>query len=84
MTQMEFRNYEKILQQKTFVIYPTPDGLDSGNNKFDLLDDSKTHLTVHNTVTNKDYMVPLILVEFANPGVLRLTRETKPFNGSFV
>jgi hypothetical protein len=84
MTQAEFRDYEKILQQKPFVLYPTPDGLDSSNNKFDLVDDSKTHLTIHNTAINKDYVIPLILVEFANPGVLRLTRQTKPFNGSFV
>jgi hypothetical protein len=84
MTQNEFRKYIQILQQKPFVLYPTPEDMDANNNKFEYVDDDQTHVQLRNPVLNKDYSLPLVLVEFANPGVLRLTRETKKFNGSFV
>lgn len=81
MTQDEFRKYIPVLETKPFVLHPPPEGFNAGNNKFEYVDCNATHVEVRGA--GNDYKVPLVLVEFANPGLLRLTRATKKFNGSF-
>jgi hypothetical protein len=87
MEQAEFQKYIPTLEQKSFSIYPAPQ--ESNNTvwvykKFVYRDDSPTHITIEDTETHKTYLVPLALVEFANPGILRLIRVVAPSNGSFV
>ena len=43
-------------------------------NSFVYVDDELTHVKIRNSITEKVYDLPLVLVEFANVGVLRLSR----------
>jgi hypothetical protein len=86
--QADFAKYIPILQEKPFIIYPTPQG--PGNSvvwhakKLIYRDDTSTHVIVEDVATQKVYQLPLALVEFANTGILRLTRVVGPSNGSFI
>lgn len=88
MEQKEFLKYVDILKAEPFSIYPTIVGPDKRIlwhlKKFTYVDDSLTHVIVQDAETQKNYELPLALVEFANRGVLRLTRGVSPINGSFV
>lgn len=88
MEQKEFLKFIDILKAEPFAIYPAPAGPDQRINwrlkKFTYVDDSPTHVTIQDVETEKNYDLPLALVEFANRGVLRLSRSVAPWNGSFV
>jgi len=88
MEHKEFLKYVDILQVEPFAIYPTITGPDKRIlwhlKRFTYVDDSPTHVTIQDTETQKNYDLPIALVEFANRGVLRLTRGVSPWNGSFV
>jgi hypothetical protein len=84
MEHKDFLKYVDILRQKSFGLYPNPKNLHSGQNNFTYVEDDPTHVKIQNTTTQKIYDLPLVLVEFANVGVLRLTRAVESFNGSFV
>jgi hypothetical protein len=88
MDQQEFVKYIEILKSEPFAIYPPPAGPDQRINwrlkKFTYVDDSPTHVAIQDIETQKIYDLPLTLVEFANKGVLRLSRSAAPWNGSFV
>jgi len=88
MEQKEFLKFIEILKAGPFSIYPTPVGPDQCVRwylkRFAFVDDSPTHVTIQDTETQKNYDLPLVLVEFANRGVLRLTRVVSPWEGSFV
>ncbi len=88
MEQKEFVKFVDILKREPFAIYPTPTGPDKRVlwhlKKFSYVDDSPTHITIQDVETQKNYDLPLALVEFANPGVLRLSGPVSPWNGSFV
>ena len=89
---MKFEDFVKlyvdILKREPFLLYPPPEGPDKRINwrlrKFTYVDDSPAHVTIQDVETQKNYELPLALVEFANPGVLRLSRAVIPWNGSFV
>ena len=88
MEQKDFLKYVDILRAEPFAIYPTITGPDKRIlwhlKKFTYVDDSLTHVVVQDTETQKNYDLPLALVEFANRGVLRLLRSVSAWNGSFV
>jgi hypothetical protein len=84
MTHEEFKNYIGVLQQKPFAIYPMPEGFDDISNKWEYREASTTHAIIFNIAKDKASLVPIVLVEFVNPGVLRLSRRVTPLNGSFV
>jgi hypothetical protein len=88
MDQKEFVKYLEVLKDRAFSIYPSPGGPDQTVNwrtkKFIYVDDSPTHVTIQDVNTQKNYDVPLALVEFANRGVLRVLRPMSVWNGSFV
>ena len=88
MDQKEFVKFVDILKAEPFAIYPTPTGPDQRIKwylkRFTYVDDSPTHVTIQDTENQKAYDLPLVLVEFANRGVLRLCRAVSPLNGSFV
>jgi hypothetical protein len=77
MNDEEFRKYVNILQSGLFVLYPNPEHMDSSD-RFEFIGFTETHAFIKRTRDNKQYSLPLVLVEFANPGepvVLRLTRR---------
>jgi hypothetical protein len=88
MEHKEFLKFIEILKLEPFAIYPTITGPDQRIKwhlkRFTYVDDSPTHVMIQDTDTQKNYDLPLTLVEFANRGVLRLTRAVSPWNGSFV
>ncbi len=88
MTKEEFEHYWPLLSAKPFSIYPAPKGPDGSKNwnlaQFTLHSVSNTHVTIIEVDTETSYLVPLALVEVANPGVLRVTRQRAAYNGSFV
>jgi hypothetical protein len=91
MTQQEFQKYVPILQQEPFTFYPAVDtsampsrAHEWYTKRFRYAGDSETHVIVEECVTSKTYYIPLVLVEFANPGILRLTRALKPDNGGLL
>ena len=88
MDHTDFLNYIDILKQQPFSLYPAPQGPDLNVNwrlkKFTYVSDSPTHAAIQDPETEKTYELPLVLVEFANRGVLRLTRQVISFEGSFV
>jgi hypothetical protein len=88
MDHKDFPKYIEILKQEPFRIYPPPQGPDQTilwhSRKFVYVDYSPTHIIIQDAETQKSYDLPLVLVEFANRGVLRLTRSISPWNGSFV
>jgi hypothetical protein len=81
MTRSEFSDYVPILQDESFALYPAPKSI---FNRFTYVENSSTHVTIEGTSDRKQYELPLVLVEFANHGILRLTREVQPRNGSFI
>lgn len=89
MTQDEFQKYIGVLDQKPFSLYPSPQVPESQAQewyarKYVYVSDSLTHVTIKDAASQKTYQIPLVLIEFANPGLLRLTRQVKPYNGDFV
>jgi hypothetical protein len=89
MNERNFTLYVEVLQQKPFVLYPAIEvsatqAADWYDKKFAYISNSETHVTIEDIQSHKSYLIPLALVEFANPGVLRLTRAVKPWNGGFV
>ena len=84
MTISELKQYLPVLLQRPFALFPEPAGIDPSNNRFTLLDYDPTHVRLQNVNTQVEYLLPLVLVEFANPGVLRLMRAVRAFNGSFI
>ena len=84
MNEQEFALYIPTLNQGPFSLYPPLCGYDRRKNSFVYVDHDRTHVTIKSIVTNNEYILPLVLIEFANPWVLRLTRNVKIFNGSFV
>lgn len=82
MDSKQFGEYIDILQKRPFALHPAPGGIDF--NRFTYVDDDSTHVRLENERTKKRYQLPLVLVEFANEGVLRLTRTVEAFNGGFV
>ena len=89
MTQNDFQKYVPVLNQKPFSLYPAPEVAPSQaaewyERKFTYVTDSETHVTIKDAASQKIYQIPLVLIEFANPGLLRLTRQVKPYNGDFV
>jgi len=89
---MEHNQFLKYLDlvKEPFALYPSPKGTDQRQNiefmtrKFLYVDDNPTHVKIQDLTTKKIYDLPLVLIEFVNPGVMRLTREVAPWNGSFV
>jgi hypothetical protein len=90
MEHKDFLKYLDILKDKPFSLYPPPQGKDENQNghlraaKFSYVDDTPTHVIIADNATSKTYHIPLVLVDFASPGILRLTRQLEPWNGSFV
>ncbi len=88
MESKDFQKYIPILKQLDFAIFPAPEGPNKTipwpSKKFSFVDDSPTHVTIQDAETHKSYELPLVLVEFANPGVLRVSRQIRAWNGSFV
>jgi hypothetical protein len=78
----EFAEHVEILQHRPFSLWPEPEGI--AVNRFEYVDDSPTHVRLKNVETGKVYQLSLTLVQFANDGVLRLTRKVEVFNGGFV
>ncbi len=56
MTHEEFKNYIGVLQQKPFVIYPTPESLDDVSNKWEYREASTTHVTIFNIAKDKSFV----------------------------
>jgi hypothetical protein len=83
MDAKEFQKYIIVLQAKEFSLYPCPDGMNSFD-RFEYVNDDGLHLVVRHVKSSKEYHIALAVIEFANPGVLRLIRQMKVFNGSFV
>lgn len=86
---MEHKDFEKYrhLLQRRFKLYPNPSGPVGEvwySKEFELSDDSPTHLTIRDLETRKTYALPLVLIEFISPGLIRLTREIKIADGMFV
>jgi hypothetical protein len=85
----DFLKYLEIVKEP-FAIYPAPQGNNQTENqhfrtaRFSYVDHSPTHVRVTDIKTEKSYDLPMVLVEFVNPGVMRLTRAVAPLNGSFV
>ncbi len=88
MNHTDFLVYLGILEEKPFSIYPPPTGPDKTKAwhlaKFTYVDHSRTHVKIKEEATDKIYDVPLVLVEFASLGVLRVSRQMIAYNGSFV
>jgi hypothetical protein len=82
MNNKDFLIYIPILQEKPFELYPAPKGID--NNRFTYIDDEPTYIKIEHISTHKTYALPLAVVEFATPGVLRVSREVVARNGSLV
>lgn len=84
MEHKDFLTYLEILKAKAFKLFPCPKNMRADQNSFVYVDDEPTHVKIQNTITQKVYDLPIVLVEFANVGVLRLSRVIEAFNGSFV
>ena len=90
MEHKDFLCYLDILKDQPFSLYPCPQGTDQNQNghfraaKLIYVDDNPTHVKIQDVKTQKTYDVPLVMVEFVNPGVVRLARQLAPWNGSFV
>ena len=87
MTRKNYFEYA-ALTREPFVLYPPPKGPDHTIKwqfkKFIAVGDNETHAKIQDIESEKIYDLPLVLIEFVNPGVMRLTREVSPWNGSFV
>ena len=84
MTHDEFIQYLSVVKQGPFALLPDPKGIDRGENRFVYANDNLTHVIIQSVSTQNQYHLPLVLIEFINPGVVRLAREVSVFNGSFV
>jgi len=92
MDQKDFAKYVPVLCEKPFSLYPLPEvggttdvvATEWYERKFTYVIDSPTHVTIEDVQSHKTYLIPLALVEFANPGMLRLTRSLKVWNGGLV
>ena len=84
MTFEDFKAYIPILEEKPFELFPAPQGMGPQTNKFVYADADPTHLKIQNAGSGKEYSLPLVLIEFASVGVLRLTRAVVPRNGNLV
>ncbi len=88
MTKAEFQQYWPVLKREPFCIYPKPIGPDQNKNfgliKFTVLNLSETHVSLVEAEGQTGYELPLAVVEFANTGVLRVTRQLYVVNGTFV
>jgi hypothetical protein len=91
MTQQDFQKYIGVLKAAPFTLYPAVDMSSIPSRapawigkQFKYVDDSEAHVIIQDTASDKTYYIPLVLVEFANPGVLRLTRALKPDNGNLL
>lgn len=89
MEQKDFLKYLDLVKEP-FALYPSPQSPDGNQNtyfrtaKFVYVDDNQTHVQIQDVKTQKTYDLPLVLIEFVNPGVMRLTRQVAAWNGSFV
>jgi hypothetical protein len=89
---MKHKDFLKYLdlEKEPFALYPPPQSPEGTQNvhfksaKFIYVDDGPTHVKIKDTKTDKVYDVALVLIEFVNPGVMRLNREVAAWNGSFV
>jgi len=84
MKPKDFEKHIPVLEERPFELYPAPKGLDMNKNKFQYADYTDTHVTLVSTATSKIYCLPLSVVDFANPGILRLSREMTVRNGGFI
>jgi len=84
MTHDEFMQYHSIIKQDAFRLIPDPDGIDRRDNNFVYADDNRTHVIIKGVATQNQYHLPLVLVEFISPGVVRLTRKVKADEGNLV
>jgi hypothetical protein len=90
MDHKEFLQYMNILKERPFALYPVPKGVDEMQNgylraaKYNYVDDTPTHVIIQNDVSSKSYHIPLLLIEFINPGWMRLKRELTPVNGDLL
>jgi hypothetical protein len=84
VTRLDFEPYIRLLMDHVVQLYPLPKGFNSDHANFTYVDVDQTHLKLKQHTSDKEFLVPLALVEFANPGLVRMTRDIKPFNGSFV
>jgi len=89
MEHKDFLKYLDLIKKpNVFALCPEPKGPDSNTrwkvNEFLYAGDNLTHVKIQHLETDKVYDLPLVLVEFVNPGVMRLTRQVEPWNGSFV
>jgi hypothetical protein len=91
--QQELQKYLSILSREPCGLYPTPEGMDEAENRFRYVRFTATHLIIENIAGASDHLstagtykinLPLALIEFVNPRVLRLTRPVRAYNGSFV
>jgi len=89
MERKDFLKYRDLIKKpKVFSLYPEPKGPDPKLrwcvNEFLYVDDNLTHIKIQHLETDNIYDLPLALVEFISPGVMRLTRQVEPWNHSFV
>lgn len=84
MDHNEFKKNLPVLFAKPFALFPAPEGIEPSNNQFTYVGHDATHVKLQNAATQTEHILPLALVEFANPGVLRLMRAVTTYNGSFV
>lgn len=84
MTIDEFEKYIPILKQEPFYLTPDPGGIDRSQNRFVYEDHNETHVTIKCASIDKRYLLPIILIELANPGVMSLAKKVRTTNGSFV
>jgi hypothetical protein len=76
MDHLEFKKYLTLLF-KPFALYPEPTDMDAESNRFTYVSYNATHVTIRNTTTQSEHLIPLKLIEFAS-------RPVTPHNGSFV
>ena len=90
MEEAEFHKYLSLAREP-FKIFPAPRPRDHNEDvsyfrcaKFVYVEHNSTHVKVQDNKTEKFYNVPFVLVEFLNPGVMRLSRVVEILEGSFV
>ena len=84
MKKGDFENYTGLLTDCVVQLFPLPKGFKSDDNNFTFVGLSQTHLKLKQQSSDQELLVPLALIEFVNPGVVRMTRETESFDESFV
>lgn len=83
---MEREDFIKFLDilKEPFELYPIPTDMIPPQNRFRYVDHHATHVTIQSLQMENLYQLPLMLIEFANPGVLKLTRKVRLYSGAFV